>query len=183
MAEYKCNDFHKFGPFIKNENNGFHRKCLCCLEKRNYPNSEEIMEEIKKQEDASALLNVLLYQDISTSFPSDDYITLIGCLFDNLSYLYLNQETQDKFIKKTSIFNEYFHNDKETRYQIINEFIYYLKLYFKKENMEIRLGLNSFPEDEAMELDLIYNAIKNKFDTEIEKIYDSKNQKNHLQNR
>ena len=49
--------------------------------------------------------------------------------------------------------------------------------------MEIRLGLNSFPEDEAMELDLIYNAIKNKFDTEIEKIYDSKNQKNHLQNR
>lgn len=183
MAENKCGDFHKFGPFIKDEKNGFHRTCLCCLKKSNYPNSDEIMKEFAKQEDASALLNVLLYQDISIIFSSDDYITLIGCLFDNLSYLYLNQETQDNFVKRASILNDYFNKDNEIRYQMINEFVDYLKLFFRKENMEIRLGLNSFPEDKAMELDLIYNAIKNKFDTEIEKIYDSKNQKNHLQNR
>lgn len=179
MVKDKCKEFHKYGPFLKSFKNEIYRTCLCCLEKRTYPVSEEIVLELAQQDEASQLLNILLYQDNNAIKSSDDYIKLIGCLADNLSYLYINESTQNKFIEKISLLNNYFHKNRPDRYEIINEFVHYLRLYFRKENMEIRLGLNSFPEEEAMKLDLLWTAINDKINQELEDLYDLENRKNH----
>lgn len=184
MAEYKCNgDMHKFGPYIKDSVNSIFRKCSCCGSKSFYPDDDDIKRQIKSQEDAINLLGVLLDNNTGVIQSSDDFMKLVACLFDHLSYLFITKETQTLFMDKLRVFNSFFNSNELERTQLINNLNEYLKLYFEKENIESRFGLNSFPEEGYQELDSMFISISKKIDMEMTDLFNKENEKNHLARR
>lgn len=178
--ERNCNNHHKYGLWLQ-IGTTCQRQCKCCGTVKKYPITDEIMAEIAKQDEAIKMLKILLHGDLDIIQSSDSFIILTGCLLDELNYLDLDKDTQERYVEKTELFNEYFHSQKAPeRYNIIKNFIVYLKLFFKKETLEEKAGFGSFSEMENEQLWNIYENVSNQINDIIEKIHEEKNEKGHL---
>lgn len=175
MSENICNINHKFGPYVKDKEGITTRKCYCC----NYSNSwnkigEDIEEAIKRQDDVSYFVSLLINKNINFS-SSDDFVTMMKYIHDDISYLYLDSGAQDKLIERANGYNNALNGEDKEKYNVVDNTLKYFKLYFAKENYERKNGFDSFPEEEVMELDLLYDNINNGFENVI-----NRNEKNHL---
>lgn len=164
MAKEKCNVMHKLGPFVVDKNKDLiTRTCYCCNNTFTYKDiGEDIKEAIKRQEDVSFFVDILLNKKYNGD--SDNFIKLISFLVDDLDYLFINIEAQEKLLNKISSYNMLFHEKNSNRYILINNVCEYLKLYFAKNRYEYKNGFDSFPENDVNKLDYMSDDINKRFD-------------------
>ena len=177
MALQECKSTHKFGPFIKDNNNEVHRVCLCCKKVSYYPASLEINNEIKRWEDANNIFGYIVNQDLVSNCTGDDFIRLIDLVFNDLSYLDINENAKNKFVNKIIHCNNHFNIDNIDRFNLVEEFLEYFNLFFKKEELEIKYGIGSFSEDNYIEFDSVGLSINNRLNKELELLYDLREEK------
>ena len=170
MTLEECKNMHKFGPFIKDNDNEFHRVCLCCKKVSYYPASLEINTEYKRQVDEGKIFDFIINQNFIDR-DSDDFIRLIACLYGGLPYLYIDDSAKEKFIDKIESYNQYFNKDNIDRLNMVNEFLDYFDLFIKKEKLETKYGIGNFSDDDYLKLDVFGNSIAGKLDKELEKLY------------
>ena len=164
--EKKCDIMHKYGPFVINKEGGATRKCFCCNEVRHYENiGNDINDAIKRQEDVSFFVDLLINRKINFS-SSDDFIRIISYINDDVDYLYISDESLKKLIGNISFYNSILGNG---NYDFINEFCHYLELYFAKNRYEYKFGYGSFPDSELDKLDKMSNDFNVKFDSVLNK--------------
>jgi hypothetical protein len=155
MNNQICTNEHQYGPFKEIKNN-YYRICKICNKKTIYPKDEDIKKEIEKQLSAKMLLEIITKQKINIIKKSDNFLKLIACLLDNISYLYLNEtEIKDTLLKITNL-NNYFNQNQEN-YQLIQDTLKYLNEYFNGENNE----------EQLLKLDNLYNKLVQEFDKQI----------------
>ena len=169
MSFSKC-DMHKLGPFVVKENSAS-RSCFCCGYRSNYPLSQEIMDAVKKQKYANKMFDKFI-NEYSYDSGNDIFIVLISIIFDYLSYLYINQESIDRFMKKIKECNIYFNGDDKdsSRFSLINDSLSYFDCFFKKKALEIKGGI---VDDQINEnLDSMSEQLSVRFDLDLSRIYD-----------
>lgn len=176
-----CNGHHNYGPWEK-IGTEYQRTCKCCNITTTYPETDEKITEIEKQEDAKKLLKILLHKDTEIINSSDSYMSFISCLIDGLHYLDLHEDTQEGYIESIISLNAHYHSEEKypERYNIILNFIDYLKVYFRKEKVESLLGKNTFPEAESEILENAYDTINDQINSILAEIYDQNKEKSHL---
>lgn len=176
MVKKDCEIKHIFGPFIINNDGTATRKCFCCNKINKYNNvGDDIKEAVRRQDDVSFFVN-LISNDKSFSFDdSDKFIQLISYINDDIDFLYINEDMQNKLLDNISKYNNLLNKDNTDIYEIINQVIKCFSLYFKKSNYEKEFGPDSFPNEEAEE---IYDLFMSNTSS-LNAIYN----KNHLLNR
>lgn len=186
MNKATCsNDNHKYGLFKLNFDNGGNaisaeRQCRCpnCKKVTIYsPVDTEIMEEVKKQNEASFVLDSFLHRSDEIINDSDDFIKYISLLLNGINYLELYSETQERYMEKIDLLNEVFHNDKNidtNRHKLVSDFHNYLNIYFKKERIEYMSGIGSFSDEDYETLDKLHDSIVNRIDKFLELFYNNK---------
>ena len=182
MVENKCSMMHKLGPFIVNKNGLVTRTCFCCGEVIKYNNigedikynniGEDIKEAIVRQEDVNFFSDFMIGKKINYE-GSDDFIKHVSFIFDDIAYLFINEEAQNKLIKNISFYNELINKDSEEELKLINDVCKYFQLFFKKEKYEYKFGFDSFPESDVDMLDSMSDNISNRFNELL-------NKRNHL---
>lgn len=155
IKKYCTNNNHTYGQFKENKNN-YYRICEICHKKTIYPKTNEIKNEIEKQVTAKKLLEIITKQKINIIKTNNNFIKLIACLLDNLSYLYLDDNKIEDILKKITSINNYFNQNQES-YQLINNTVNYLNQYFYNPNTE----------EELSKLDIIHNELVERFNYQI----------------
>ena len=174
MSENICNINHKFGPYVRDKEGITTRKCYYCSYYDSWDKiGEDIEEAIKRQDDVSYFASLLINKNISFN-SSDDYVTMIKYIHDDINYLYLDSDAQGKFLEKANNYNNGLNGEDKDKYDVVDKALKYFKLYFAKENYEYKNGFNSFPEEEVLELDMLYDNVSNDLVSAIN------NKKNHL---
>lgn len=173
MVEKKCSIMHKFGPFILDKNkNTATRTCFCCNETITYNNiGEDIKEAIKRQDDVNFFKDFIVYKKYNDD--SDKFIQLIRYILEDIDYLYINDETQNKLLSNLSYYNKLLNENDEKKYKLIEDVKKYLKLYFTKNKYEYKFGFDSFSSEDTDKIDNISNSINKQIGEIIHK-------KNHL---
>lgn len=173
MVENKCSIMHKLGPFVVNKNGLVTRTCFCCGEVIKYNNiGEDIKEAIVRQEDVNFFSDFMIGKKINYE-GSDDFIKHVSFIFDDIAYLFINEEEQNKLIKNISFYNELINKDSEEELKLINDVCSYFTLFFKKEKYEYKFGFDSFPESDVDMLDSMFDSINDRFNELL-------NKENHL---
>ncbi|MBQ6495343.1 MAG: hypothetical protein IJI49_05010 [Bacilli bacterium] len=164
MVENKCSVTHKFGPFILNNNKGIAtRKCFCCNETVIYNNiGDDIKNAILRQDDVSLFAGVIISKEYNDN--SDNFIKLIRFLLDDIDYLYINEDTQNKLLNNIGYYNSLLNKDDNQRFKFIEDIKEYLKLFFAMNKYEYKLGAGSFPADETEKIDELFDYINKSFD-------------------
>ena len=160
MSEKKCINMHKLGPFVL-DNNGATRECFCCKEVFKYSNiGDDIKEAIKRQEDASLFAGAIINKKYNVN--DENFIKLIGYLYDDFDYLFINNETQNKLLNNLTYYNNMLIFDKDT-HKFIEDIGNYFKLCFARDKYEYKLGFDSFPKDEIERIDSLAEHIDKSF--------------------
>lgn len=157
---------HKYGPFKKNKDY-FYRVCLKCGKKTQYPLNEEIMNEFNNQRITDYVIDIIIGKNIDLILDEDYFLKLLSCLLDNISYIYLNNNKQDKLIKSLRELNSYYNNDDDERFTLIDDTVCYLNDYFENYNNEIK---DIFDDDLLESLDDRYITLNNGYDIVINDI-------------
>ena len=169
MINIKCNNMHKYGPFIKN-NEGYQRTCLKCKKKTQYPNVEDITKEYNNQYITNSIIDIIIEKKIKIINTSDYFTKIITILLDNTSYIFLTENKQNKLITSIKEINNYYNNNNEERYTLIDEFKNYLIKYFNNYNKEIG---NIYNDKDLEIIDNMFQKLKIKFSNEFLKITDT----------
>ena len=169
MGENICSVMHKLGPFIVENDGLVARTCLCCGKKNYYNNiGEDIKEAIVKQDDVNFFSDFMIGKKINYE-GSDDFIKHVSFIFDDIAYLFINEESQNKLIKNISFYNELINKDSEEEFKLINDVCSYFTLFFKKEKYEQKYGFDSFPESDVDMLDSMFDSIGERFNELLDK--------------
>ena len=104
---------------------------------------------------------------------SDKFIQLIRYILEDIDYLYINDETQNKLLSNLSYYNKLLNENDEKKYKLIEDVKKYLKLYFTKNKYEYKFGFDSFSSEDTDKIDNISNSINKQIGEIIHK-------KNHL---
>ena len=157
------NERHKYGPFEKNENN-YYRVCLKCGKKSLYPLDIDIDKEYDKQRVTNYMIDIIMNKDVATIIDEDYFLKLVASLFDNISYIYLDNKKQGRLIRSLCELNEYYNKDNDVRYDLISDTAIYFKDFFDNYNNEIK---DIYDDDLCDVLDERYSVINDRYDSEI----------------
>ena len=166
MKNNKCNNIHKYGPFIK-ENNYFYRVCLKCNKKTTYPFSNEIENEYNNQLITNNIIDIITNKKINIIQDNNYFFKLTASLIDNISYIYLDQNHQEELLNSLQEFNTYYNKKNTQRYNITKELVKYLKEYLTNYNNEIN---NNYDENILNTLDNDYINLYKKISIELSSI-------------
>ena len=169
MININCSNTHKYGPF-KKSNKTFYRICLKCNKKTHYPICEEIETEYNNQKITNFIIEIISKKEINKIQNSNYFFRLITCLIDNISYIYLTKENQEKLIISLNELNNYFNKQEKNRFELIKEAIKYSNKYFINYNNEID---NNYNESKLSSLDKSYLILTSKINKELETIIEN----------
>ena len=182
MERIKCNNNHKYGKFIEEENS-FTRICQCCGHKSSLPKDQTIKEEYQKQQeqDSKILIKKIIEKDINIIDSSESLLTATRTLIDNLSYINISSEERKTLMEALNNLNTAYNKEAPEKQQIIKESTSFIDLYFKREELEIREGKETLTAEENDKFYENWLNITYAFTPYLNSIYDNK--KNHLQSR
>ncbi len=173
MSNNKCSEMHKLGPFELNEDGGATRKCLCedCDYVEEFPViGDDIKEAIERQEDVNFFCDFLVDKRVNFT-NSDFFMEHIKLLIQDIDYLDIDDETQNKLFSGIDYYNTLLNKQDEDRFKLISDVNKFLKLYFKRNKYEYKNGFGSFLEETNEDIDTIHDNIY----SELSKILDKKN--------